>query len=255
MREVVLDTETTGLEVAQGHRVIEIGCVEIVNRRITDRNFHTYLQPDREVDEGAVAIHGITGEFLADKPRFAEVANSFLEFVDGARLVIHNAAFDLGFLNHELKAVQGPDVEVLEDRCGVLDTLIMARRRHPGQRATLDALCKRYGVSNSHRQLHGALLDAELLAGVYLAMTSGQVALSLEGSEPGLGLPATHDMQASRQVSTAASRSPLPVIRASAGELAQHQAYLAVLDKAAGKPCLWRRLSPAEVAPEQAGEE
>ncbi|HXH04115.1 MAG TPA: DNA polymerase III subunit epsilon, partial [Candidatus Competibacteraceae bacterium] len=179
MRQVVLDTETTGLDPAQGHRVIEIGCVELVNRRHSGRHFHHYLQPDREIDAEAIQVHGISNEFLADKPRFADIAAEFLAFVDGAELVIHNAAFDVGFLNHELR-LYDPAHPGLENLCRVLDTLVLARQLHPGQRNTLDALCKRYGVDNSQRTLHGALLDAEILADVYLAMTGGQVALGLE---------------------------------------------------------------------------
>ncbi|MFO7640752.1 MAG: DNA polymerase III subunit epsilon, partial [Candidatus Competibacteraceae bacterium] len=169
-RQVVLDTETTGLDPAQGHRVIEIGCIELVNRRLTQRRFHVYLQPDRAIDEGAVRIHGLTSEFLADQPRFADIAEEFLNFVQGAELIIHNAPFDLGFLNHELRRC-GRGQTLLEQICQVEDTLIMARQRHPGQRNNLDALCKRYNIDNTQRTLHGALLDAEILAEVYLTMT------------------------------------------------------------------------------------
>ena len=176
MRQIVLDTETTGLEPAEGHRIIEIGCVEMVNRRLTGNNFHRYLQPDREIDDGAIEVHGITNEFLADKPRFKDIAREFLDYIKGAQLVIHNAAFDVGFMVHEfglLKAGFGKT----EDHCTVLDTLLMARKMHPGQRNSLDALCKRYEIDNSHRDLHGALLDAEILAYVYLGMTGGQTNL------------------------------------------------------------------------------
>ncbi len=180
MRQIVLDTETTGLDPSQGHRVIEIGCVEIDNRRLTGRHFHCYLNPDREIDEGAVQVHGITTAFLADKPRFPQIVEDFLRFVADAELVIHNAPFDLGFLNSELQLASVHPA--MEARCTVTDTLVMARKKHPGQRNSLDALCKRYEVDNSQRDLHGALLDAEILADVYLLMTGGQTNLLL-GSE------------------------------------------------------------------------
>jgi len=175
-RQVVLDTETTGLDPAQGHRVIEIGGIELVNRRVTDRRFHVYLQPDRAIDEEAVRVHGLTQAFLASQPRFAEIADEFLAFVRGAELVIHNAPFDLGFLNHELRRC-GRGQIVLEQICPVKDSLLLARQRHPGQRNSLDALCKRYNIDNAQRTLHGALLDAEILADVYLAMTRQQDSL------------------------------------------------------------------------------
>jgi len=183
MRQIVLDTETTGLEPAAGHRVIEIGCVELVNRRPTQNRFHRYINPEREVDRGALEVHGIENEFLATQPKFAEIAHEFIEFVKGAELVIHNADFDVEFLNHELKRL--PDLpRQIRDCCGVLDTLALARRLHPGQRNSLDALAKRYNVDNSKRELHGALLDAQILAEIYLAMTGGQVSLSLESEAP-----------------------------------------------------------------------
>jgi DNA polymerase-3 subunit epsilon len=238
----VLDTETTGLEVREGHRLIEIGCVEIVNRRVTDRTFHVYLQPDREVDPGAIAIHGISNEDLADKPRFAEVAAEFLEFVRGARLVIHNAPFDLGFLNNELRLASQPESRPLDEMCTILDTLVLERRLHPGQRASLDALCKRYGISNSHRELHGALLDAELLAGVYLVMTSGQVALSLEGADGDARDPGDRSAAKPRRVDN--DRPRLRVIGPTAEELAEHRRYLELLDESSDGACLWRRLEP-----------
>ena len=179
MRQIVLDTETTGLEVSQGHRIIEIGCVELVNRKLTGNHFHQYINPQREVDQGAIEVHGITNEYLADKPLFERVAREFVEYVRGAELVIHNAPFDMGFLNMELARM---DIEPLEGICFVTDTLVMARTRHPGQRNNLDALCQRYDVDNSSRDLHGALLDAEILADVYLAMTGGQTNLLLSDS-------------------------------------------------------------------------
>ncbi len=238
MRQVVLDTETTGLEPQDGHRVIEIGCVELVNRRLTGNRFHQYLQPDREIDAGAVEVHGITTEFLADKPRFADVVPAFLRFVDGAELIIHNAPFDVGFLNHELR-LAGARWKQLDAYCGVLDTLVMARRLHPGQKCSLDALCRRYEVDNSQRDLHGALLDAEILAEVYLAMTGGQVHLSLGGaSETG----AAREEQIRR---LSGSRPPLTVIRATPPEEAAHEARLDAIAASSGGDPLWRRLPDA----------
>jgi len=182
MRQIVLDTETTGLEVSLGHRVIEIGCVELVNRRVTGNHWHHYFNPEREIDAGAYEVHGISNEFLQDKHRFADLATNFLDYVRGAELIIHNAAFDLGFLNHELGLLVTPP-EPLEAVCGVLDTLLLARQKHPGQKNNLDALCKRYDIDNSQRSLHGALLDARILADVYLAMTGGQTSLGLDAEQ------------------------------------------------------------------------
>jgi DNA polymerase III subunit epsilon len=236
MRQIVLDTETTGLEPAEGHRVIEIGCVELDNRRFTGRTFHQYIQPDRPIDDGAVEVHGITNDFLADKPRFTEVVEDFLEFVRGAELVIHNAPFDMGFLNHELRLLGG-GYSLLDAYCSVLDTLALARRLHPGQKNSLDALCKRYAVDNSRRELHGALLDAEILADVYLAMTGGQVSLSLEGAQSDSGNQVNSGIRR-----LAPGRPRLRVLRADAGERAAHAARLEQLDAASGGPCLWRKL-------------
>ena len=234
-RQIVLDTETTGLEPSQGHRIIEIGCVEMIDRRLTGNNFHQYLQPDREIDQAAIEVHGITNEFLSDKPRFADLVDDFLAYVEGAELVIHNAPFDVGFIDHELQLL-GDGRPRLEGVCSVIDTLVMAKKMHPGQRNSLDALCKRYDINNSHRELHGALLDAEILADVYLMMTGGQGALSLdsgasEGSSGG---------EAIRRL--AAERSPLKVVPASTEELAAHQARLEAIEKGAAGGCLWRRL-------------
>ena len=181
-RQIVLDTETTGLEPSQGHRIIEIGCVEIINRRLTQNHWHHYLNPDREIDAGAFDVHGISNEFLQDKPRFAEIADDFLEYIRGAELIIHNAPFDVGFLNNELAKLDGNKTKIA-DVSRVLDTLVMARQMHPGQKNNLDALCKRYEIDNSARTLHGALLDSEILAEVYLLMTGGQTALSLDSSD------------------------------------------------------------------------
>ena len=182
MRQIVLDTETTGLEVSQGHRIIEIGCIELVNRRVTGNHWHYYFNPDREVDIGAFEVHGISNEFLLDKPQFAELAEDFYSYVKGAELVIHNAAFDVGFLNRELSRLDDP-LAPLEDCCAILDTLMLARQKHPGQKNNLDALCKRYDIDNSQRRLHGALLDARILADVYLAMTGGQTSFGLEADQ------------------------------------------------------------------------
>ncbi|WPC03317.1 DNA polymerase III subunit epsilon [Pseudomonas benzenivorans] len=248
MRSIVLDTETTGMPVTDGHRIIEIGCVELEGRRLTGRHFHVYLQPDREIDEGAIAVHGITNEFLQDKPRFKDVAEEFFEFIKGAQLIIHNAAFDVGFINNEFALLGQQDRAEIADHCAILDTLLMARERHPGQRNNLDALCKRYDVDNSGRDLHGALLDAEILADVYLAMTGGQTHLSLAG-EGGEG-----DGSGRRQPTPIrrlpAERARTPVIRASEAELAAHAARLAVIEKSAGAPPLWLQLEQAEGASE-----
>jgi DNA polymerase III subunit epsilon len=237
VRQVVLDTETTGLEAERGHRIIEIGCVEVVSRRATGRHFHHYLNPDREIDAGAAAVHGITLEKLADKPRFNEIAGEFLEFVAGAELVIHNAPFDVGFLDKELQRwarLTGEEPFSIRTRCGVLDTLALARELHPGQRNGLDALCKRYSIDNSHRALHGALLDARILADVYLAMTGGQSALALDEAVRAAGLP-----NVSGEAGTVSLSMPLPVIMASEAELVAHEALMAVVRKASGGKVIW----------------
>ena len=236
MRQIVLDTETTGLEPEQGHRIIEIGCVELLERRLTGNNFHVYLQPDREIDAGAVEVHGITNEFLADKPRFADIAEDLVVYLTGAELVIHNAPFDVGFLDAELARVEG--FGRTGDYSAVLDTLVMARKKHPGQRNSLDALCGRYEVDNSRRDKHGALLDAEILADVYLRMTGGQRTLSLDadisaenaaGGDGGI-----------RRVDR--NGLDLVVVRAGREELAAHEDRLAAIDKASGAEAVWRRL-------------
>ncbi|MBK3867227.1 DNA polymerase III subunit epsilon [Pseudomonas stutzeri] len=239
MRSVVLDTETTGMPVTDGHRIIEIGCVEVIGRRLTGRHYHVYLQPDREVDEGAIAVHGITNEFLLDKPRFRDVADEFFDFIKDAQLVIHNAAFDLGFINNEFALLGQQDRAEITDHCSVLDTLLMARERHPGQRNSLDALCKRYGVDNSGRDLHGALLDAEILADVWLTMTGGQTNLSLagEGESSDGGRP-----QPSPIRRLAAGRARTAILRASEEEVAAHMARMAAIEKAAGAAPLWLQL-------------
>ncbi|MDQ8035981.1 MAG: DNA polymerase III subunit epsilon [Pedobacter sp.] len=235
MRQIILDTETTGIDPQQGHRLIEIGCLELVNRKLTRRSFHHYLNPEREIEAEASAVHGIYNKDLVDKPLFAQIADEFLEFVKGAELIIHNAPFDIGFINHEFKLLKR-GYKPITDYCTVLDTLVMARAKHPGQKNNLDALARRYGADQRDRTYHGALLDSEILAEVYLAMTGGQVGLALgqeeaqnEGEQRSEGI---------RRL--AADRLPLPVIRASAEELERHEAKLKVLDKAAGGSCLWR---------------
>lgn len=232
MRQIVLDTETTGLELSEGHRIIEIGCVELLHRRPSGRTWHRYLRPEREVEAGALAVHGITNEFLAGQPRFAEVAGEFLEFIAGAELVIHNAPFDVGFLDAELGRAEAG--KTIAGHCTVLDTLVLARSMHPGQRNSLDALCKRYGVDNARRDLHGALLDARILTDVYLAMSGGQAALSLH-SEPAAAGPAR---EASRL--TARGQMSIPVIQANAAELAEHQKLLDSIERTTGRPALFR---------------
>ncbi len=240
MRQIVLDTETTGLEPKAGHRIIEIGCVEVIDRRLTGNNFHQYLQPDREIDAGAVEVHGITNEFLHDKPRFGEIAADFLDYVADTELIIHNAAFDVGFLDAELAQWRG-DAPRIADLCRVTDTLAMARTLHPGQRNSLDALCKRYAVDNSHRELHGALLDAEILADVYLAMTGGQVTMQLGGQGDSVA-------EGSGRIPVRrlpAGRPPLRVVRAAPDEIAAHQARLQAIQCASGT-CLWRAADGGE---------
>jgi DNA polymerase-3 subunit epsilon len=241
MRQVVLDTETTGLESKLGHRIIEVGCVEIVNRRATGKVFHRYLNPDREIDYGAFAVHGITRERLESAPRFAAVAAELMAFIADSELIIHNADFDVEFLDMELSLLGLPALPAsVRSVCRVLDTLKLARERHPGQRNNLDALCKRYDIDNSHRDLHGALLDARILADVYLAMTSGQNLLALDESavEPGLGAHASVTAVNFRPA------EPLRVIRASEAERAAHGELLRLLQKASSGKCLWLALEP-----------
>ncbi|MFP4061241.1 MAG: DNA polymerase III subunit epsilon [Halochromatium sp.] len=247
MRQLVLDTETTGLDPSEGHRIIEIGCVEMVERRLTKANFHRYLQPDREIDAGAVAVHGISNAFLADQPRFADIAEALIDYLRGAELVIHNAAFDLGFLNHELRQWRA-DAPRIEDLCSVVDTLALARQRHPGQRNSLDALCRRYEIDNAHRELHGALLDAEILADVYLAMTGGQVALALGSEASGARQGPRAGAEASRR-RLRADRPALRVVRASESELMAHRERLRAIGAASADGCVWRSRCEDEEAP------
>ncbi len=230
MRQIVLDTETTGLDWRNGHRVIEIGCVELLNRTLTGRHFHVYINPERQIDAEAVAVHGITEDFLADKPKFSGVTGDFEDFVRDAELIIHNAAFDVGFLNSELSRLERPAIDTL--CAGVIDTLRMAKEQNPGKKASLDALCERYGIDNSHRARHGALLDAELLAEVYLGMTRGQESLMMALEEPAPNAMA-------EEISGPVERVPLRVLRASDDEVAEHDRALKEIAKASKGRCLW----------------
>lgn len=232
MRQIILDTETTGIDPAQGHRIIEIGCVEVIERQLTGRHYHVYVNPEREIEAEAIAIHGITNDFLTDKPVFRDVAEEFFQFIDGAELVIHNAAFDIGFMDAEFARLKNK--RVTREFCGVVDTLALARAKHPGQKNNLNALCKRYGVDNSSRELHGALLDAEILADVYLFMTGGQTALSLDaGSDNANGVEAVRRL--------AADRKPLRVVRARQDEMDAHTTMLDAIEKSSGQ-VLWRQI-------------
>ena len=239
MRQIVLDTETTGLSTAQGHRIIEIGCIEMVNRRLTGREFHRFLNPERDIDEGAVAVHGISRAQLETEPRFHEIVDEFLDFVKDAELVIHNADFDVGFLDHELKLMNHAKPRI-SDHCQVLDTLSLAREIHPGQRNSLDALCKRYEIDASKRDVHGALIDSELLARVYLAMTGGQSSLLLDEETAISDRASEHQHAAGRsqgQPRTDAARHELTVIKATAEEAAAHEAMLEKIRKTGD--CVW----------------
>jgi DNA polymerase III subunit epsilon len=247
MRQIVLDTETTGLEPELGHRIIEIGCVELLNRRPTGRTFHHYLNPDRDIDKGAQEVHGISLEKLQGKPRFADVAEELMAFISGAELVIHNAAFDVAFLDAELKRHANTAAafagRVIHTECRVLDSLALARQMHPGQRNNLDALCRRYSIDNSHRELHGALLDARILADVYLAMTGGQVGLALGEQTAAQSALAPGQIRALVRPAV-----PLLVVTASADELKLHESMLATIAKASKGKCLWQALE-ATLAP------
>ncbi|WP_428240882.1 DNA polymerase III subunit epsilon [Gynuella sp.] len=234
MRQIVLDTETTGISPNE-HRIIEIGCVEVINRKLTGNHFHVYINPQREVEQEAIAVHGITNEFLADKPLFAQIAEEFIEFIRGAQLVIHNAPFDVGFMDMEFSRVPGAP-KATRDICTVLDTLVMAREKHPGQKNSLDALCKRYFIDNSHRELHGALLDAEILADVYLMMTGGQTALSLSNED--YTDQDNDDHQTAHRV--VVDGAGLPVIAASAEEAAEHDQFLAMMARKS-EAVIWKK--------------
>lgn len=240
MRQVVLDTETTGLNPAEGHRIIEIGCVELINRKLTGNNYHQYMQPQREIDAGAIEVHGITNEFLEDKPRFEDLAQDFLDYIRGAELIIHNAPFDVGFLNYEFKRCELN--QTIADLCAVQDTLALARRMHPGQKNNLDALCKRYGIDNSRRELHGALLDAEILADVYLSMTGGQVSLLLGGQADSRNAQAADEpVRRLKQ-----NRPALTVVRADDQEIAAHRERMAAISKASNGSPVWDQLEKSE---------
>ncbi len=238
MRQIVLDTETTGLEPKQGHRIIEIGCVEMIDRKLTGNHYHQYINPQRDIDAGAIEVHGISNDFLTDKPLFIDIVDDFLQYINGAELVIHNAPFDVGFINHELELAEKETATTYQrvaDICTILDTLLLARRLHPGQKNNLDALCKRYGTDNSHRDLHGALLDAEILSDVYLLMTGGQTSLSLSGD------PAATETGAATNVikRLKENRQPLTVIVANDSELSAHNERLDCIAEASD--VIWRR--------------
>lgn len=233
MRQIVLDTETTGLDPREGHRIIEVGCVEVINRKITDNRFHVYINPEREIDEGAIEVHGITNQFLEDKPHYRDIASDLLQYLKGAELIIHNAPFDVGFLNAEYKLLE-PSWKGIEKFCKIVDTLQMARKMHPGQKNNLDALCKRYEVDNSQRDLHGALLDAEILAEVYLAMTGGQTTLTLD---VGIGQSGNEaDLQNNR---ISVDRPALKVIKATEPELTVHNQRLEKINVESNGQCVW----------------
>ncbi|MDH5432428.1 MAG: DNA polymerase III subunit epsilon [Gammaproteobacteria bacterium] len=235
MRQIFLDTETTGLEPEKGHKIIEIGCVEMINRRLTGNNYHVYLNPERDIDDEAIEVHGLTNEFLEDKPLFEYIAEEFLEFVKGAELIIHNAPFDVGFLNHELKQVDS-QMGQIKEHCRIFDTLTLARKMHPGQKNSLDALCKRYAIDNSRRTLHGALLDSEILAEVYLAMTGGQVDLTLSHRQE--NKMAQKDEAGIRRLSD--NREAFKILKANQQELEAHQAYLEEIKKQSGDKLIWQ---------------
>lgn len=240
MRQIVFDVETTGLEANAGHRIIEIGCVELMNRRLTGRKFHRYLDPERDIDAGALAVHGIDLARLASAPKFADIVHELIEFISGAELIIHNAPFDVGFLDAELARLPG-NSHCVSGLCKVLDTLALARSLHPGQRNSLDALCKRYGVDNSKRDMHGALLDAGILVDVYLAMTGGQSALALD-----MGRDQARATQASTPTAIRRKDLTLVVTAANPDELRQHEAMLDLIHKASGGKTLWRATPPVD---------
>jgi DNA polymerase-3 subunit epsilon len=235
MRQIVLDTETTGLEPKQGHRIIEIGCVELNNRRKTNNHYQQYLNPEREIEDGAYDVHGISNEFLADKPVFADAAQEFIDFIRDSELIIHNAPFDVGFINAELKRL-GRQWGKVEDHCTVVDTLLMAREMHPGQKNSLDALCKRYEIDNSQRDLHGALLDAQILLDVYLAMTGGQTDLLLHDDQSG------NNQNSAEARKLDQNRPRLRVIKPSNEELEAHYKKLETVDKESNGNCLWKKM-------------
>ncbi|CAK0761556.1 DNA polymerase III subunit epsilon [Gammaproteobacteria bacterium] len=238
MRQIILDTETTGLEPGAGHRIIEIGCIELIDRRLTKQRWHNYLNPDRKIDAGAAAVHGITNDFLKNKPRFSDIVEDLINFIRGSELIIHNAPFDVGFINNELR-LAGSQWGRVEDICRVTDTLVLARGLYPGQKNSLDALCKRHGIDNSHRNLHGALLDAEILVEVYLAMTGGQVSLSLGGNVEPVRASSLTPLRIS------GNRPKLPITALTSEEEVAHQKKLDDIDKASNGNCVWRHMDAA----------
>jgi len=244
VRQVVLDTETTGLEPSEGHRIIEIGCVELVNRRLTGSSYHQYINPGRDIDAGAIEVHGITNEFLQDKPKFADIAKDFFDFVKGAELIIHNAPFDVGFFNHEfIRLANGEGPIKIAEQCGVIDTLKLARTMHPGQKNDLDSLCRRYSVDNSGRTFHGALLDAEILADVYVAMTRAQAGLFEDTTTPMRSGGPSSEAEIRR---LPAARARVAIVGPTPEELTAHQAWLEEIQKKSGGKCVWKRLEASE---------
>lgn len=239
-RKIVLDTETTGLEHRQGHRIIEVGCVELINRRLTGNNYHIYLNPEREIDQGAIEVHGITNEFLEDKPLFSDVADDLMAYLKGAELIIHNAPFDVGFLDAEFQRLD-ETFPTIDQACQVHDTLVQARKMFPGQRNDLDSLCRRHDVNNTHRELHGALLDAEILADVYLAMTGGQTMLALDAES------ANESQSGGISSNVDFSALQLPVTQPSQDEQAAHQQWLQELDKKVDGQCVWSKIDEKKI--------
>jgi len=234
MRQILLDTETTGFDPHNGDRIIEIGAVELIKRRLTNHNYHQYVFPERTVPQEAIEVHGITDDFLKDKPIFSKVADEFMEYVKGAELIIHNAPFDVGFINNELSLLPNNKWGKIEDHCQITDSLKMARKTYPGQRNSLDALCKRLGIDNSNRTLHGALLDSEILADVYLTMTGGQTALLLNSDSGG-----SHEANGSLKQVALTERAPLKVLKASDEELVSHAQKLEDISKSSGETLNW----------------
>ena len=232
MRQIILDTETTGLDPQEGHRIIEIGCIELNNRRLTDNRFHVYLNPEREIDENALEVHGLNEEFLRDKPLFRDIVDDFMNFIKETEVIIHNAPFDVGFINHELNLL-GDSYEPMEHYCRIEDSLVIARKKHPRQRNSLDALCKRYDIDNSRRELHGALLDAEILADVYLSMTGGQLSIELDDEEDREQMDSVVPLKLEH-------RPPLVVVRCGEKEHSAHESRLDEIDQASGGDCVWR---------------